>query len=172
MPGQARRIRGAFAEWITFSTSATATSASTAYAFSFPLSWSNALIENYPEETPQARLDREMRANAAAIERARAIERATLLLVESLSGAQLESYKGNGWFEVATVDKRGVPRIFRIHRGCIANIFEMSIRGDYIARWCVHPGLDVPDEDTMLAQKLWLETNPDGLLSQANRHPL
>lgn len=109
------------------------------------------------------------RQRAFHIERERAIERAEVLLIENLSAHQLQEYRDRGTFVVATDNP---PRLFRLQKRRVANILELNPQGSPIARYCVHPHLDCPDADTMLAQKLWLENNPEELLSIANRHPI
>lgn len=109
---------------------------------------------------------------ADRIERQRAIERAEILLQESLSPQQQEELSRCGFFTVATQLQNGHPRIYQLRRGRVANILEVNAQGHGVSRWCVHPRLDVPDADTLLAQKLWLENRPDELLAIANRHPV
>lgn len=104
--------------------------------------------------------------------RARAIDRAELLLTESLSPLQREELIRCGYFTVATALRDGHPRIYQLSRGRVGNIVEVNAQGQPVSRWCVHPRLDVPDADTLLAQKLWLENRPDELLAIANRHPV
>lgn len=124
-----------------------------------------------PTDDREAR-NREARNRAAAIERERAIERAELLLRESLRPAQIEELGMHNRITVPVTDKQGRPRIFELQRGRVANIRELNAQGHLVARWCVHPRLDVPDADTMLAQKLWLEHDCEELLRIANRHPV
>lgn len=121
---------------------------------------------NTPEE--QAEIDR-VRA-AYRYERQRAKERAEVLLIENLSGQQLQEYRDRGTFTVAVPGPP--PRLFQIQKARVANILELNAQGRPIGRYCVHPSLDCPDADTMLAQKLWLENQPEELLRMANRHPI
>lgn len=107
---------------------------------------------------------------ARRIERQRAVERAELLLLESLSAHQLQEYRDRGTFVVAHPGPP--PRLFRLQKRRVANIVELDARGLPAARYCVHPRLDCPDADTMLSQKLWLENRPQELLDLANRHPV
>jgi len=136
-----------------------------------PMSWAPS-----PQFVPAAQqlLHEQAQADLAAhrIIRRRAIDRAERLLQESLSPAQREELGQFGHFTVAAQHADGRPALYRLTLGRVANIHEVNAQGRLVARWCVHPRLNVPDADTMLAQKLWLENHPDELLAIANRHPI
>lgn len=89
--------------------------------------------------------------------------RAEQLLCDTLSAAQLREYKRRGYFHVVVGNRR-----FRITRGRTHNIKEVDTRGRIRKSLCAHPTIPVPDHDTMLAQKLWLEYKPEEFLKIAN----
>lgn len=60
-------------------------------------------------------------------------------------------------------------RNYRINHGRARNVVEVDAEGKAVAHLCAHPGIACPDEDTMLAQKLMLETDEDSFLAVANR---
>ncbi len=91
-------------------------------------------------------------------------KRAEILLLENLSEKQREEYKRLKSFQVIVKDK-----IYRIKRGRVGNIELIDDKG-IAARYCVHPSVACPDEDTMLAQKLMLENDEKELLKLANVH--
>lgn len=89
-----------------------------------------------------------------------AAERAEKLLETCLTSGQRESLRKNGWFVVYTKSGRG----YQIRRGRARNVIEVNTKRTY----CCHPVDGVPDADTMLAQKLMLETQEDEFLRLAN----
>lgn len=72
----------------------------------------------------------------------------------------------------AIVVKAESERVYRIKKGRVGNIEELDSEGKIINRLCVHPNLQVPDYDTMLTQKIWLETNEAELRRIANITPV
>lgn len=52
------------------------------------------------------------------------------------------------------------------------NIELLDDTGKPIERLCAHPALYCPDEDTMLAQKLAIETDEESFRRIANRWPI
>lgn len=102
----------------------------------------------------------------AALELAKQAEaRAEQLLVENLSLKQRVEYLEHKHF---TVHGRGAR--FRIRKGRNGNIDVVNAEGILTHRLCGHPGIMVPDFDTMLAQKLALETDEDAFIKVANKH--
>ena len=91
-------------------------------------------------------------------ERSAADKRAEKLLQETLSLAQREELALNGFFTLTTIAKSGEERIYRIRRGRSRNVEQVDATGRRIKTLCAHPIAAVPDADTMLAQKLMLET--------------
>lgn len=105
---------------------------------------------------------------AAEGERAKARERAAKLLQESLSPKQREQLQASGFFELETIRPDGERRTYRIRRGRSRNIQQVDASGRVLKTICAHPVENVPDEDTMLAQKLWLESKEEEFLRIAN----
>lgn len=119
------------------------------------------------EETAEQRTARRQ-AHEVACQRQRdfeavrkaAGERAERLLVACLSSQQRGQLQAQGWF---TVQGRS-GRVFQIRRGRVRNVVEIATRRTY----CCHPVDGVPDADTMLCQKLMIETQEDEFLRLAN----
>lgn len=102
-------------------------------------------------------------------DRARAVaqRRAERLLRSNLSKEQREEYDRLKRFHVVGAD----GRLYRVHRQWSHNleVVEETPDGRYITeQLCVHPRESVPTEDSMLAQKLMLETDPANLRRIAN----
>jgi len=112
--------------------------------------------------------DRERRVRYEG-ERALARQRAQRLLGECLSPAQREELAARGYFTIETLDSAsGERRRYRINRGRSRNVQRVDDTGRVLRPLCAHPAIDCPDEDTMLAQKLWLETRESDFLRVAN----
>ena len=138
-------------------------------AASNSLYWTNWIT--HQEETAEQRAARRVadeqqqaRARDMAAARKAAGERAERLLVACLSSAQRGELQTAGWFEVQS--SRG--RRYRIRRGRVRNVIEVDMLGRTLRTYCCHPFDGVPDADTMLAQKLMLETQEDEFLRLAN----
>lgn len=110
------------------------------------------------------RLEREARASRE--ERIAVIDRAALLLKENLTREQLKEFEKDMRFTVRSQDGQ---RLYRINRGRVQNIEEVDDRGNRMSILCAHPVDEVPDFDTMLAQKLMLEHDEQAFLRLANR---
>jgi hypothetical protein len=116
-----------------------------------------------------ARLEREARYRAESLERERAQARARLLLREQLTEEQKAELADKRYFSLAVLDSRtGERRNYRIHQGRAGNVEQVDDQGRRIKRFCIHPSIACPDEDTMLAQKLLLETREDDFRRIAN----
>lgn len=106
----------------------------------------------------------------AAEERKKAEEaeaRAEQLLRQHLSDEQLADYDAHGHIHVIGAD--GVR--YRLEKKWSGNILEF--KGDRaVARYCVHPRERIPVHDSIMAQKLMLETDPASLKKIANRTEL
>jgi hypothetical protein len=113
--------------------------------------------------------ERERRWSEIERERQKAKERALKLLRASLSDRQWEQFQANRFFEVIGPDGR---TRYAIYQGRSANVYRLDETGKPLKRLCIHPRIDCPDEDTMLAQKLMIETNPLEFERIANHHPL
>lgn len=100
-------------------------------------------------------------------ERALARDRAQRILQENLTDAQREELAQNGHFTL-TVHAGEERRLYRIKRGRSRNVQQVDDNGRVLKTLCAHPGIACPDEDTMLAQKLMLETQEREFLRIAN----
>lgn len=118
-----------------------------------------------------ARAERTARVAAQTHEHARANNRAEILLREHLTGAQSEELAARGHFHLDAIAPNGERKRYRIRRGRHGNIDQVDAQGKVLKSLCVHPSMQCPDADTMLAQKLWLETNEPELLRVANVVP-
>jgi hypothetical protein len=136
------------------------------------------VIQSYPSQLRQEsdieKAQRIARDKLYAEERAKeevARKRATLrarkLLVDHLSPAQREDYEKKGHFFLYT--NKG--RKYRIDQGTHGNVKLIDVTsGDVLGRYCSQPS-GVPTEDSMLAQKLYLEIDEDEFVRQANYTP-
>jgi hypothetical protein len=131
---------------------------------------------NCSHEESQARLRRQTEQSAASQaawvvaegEKARARERAGKLLQENLSPKQREELAAKGHFHLEVFSKDGTRRTYQINKGRSGNVKQLNEAGRIIKSLCCHPIEMVPDEDTMLAQKLFLEAREEDFLSIAN----
>jgi len=139
-------------------------------------SWNTALIHatnhvvrhfQQPITPEQRAADREAYVRAEG-ERAKAREKAEILLREHLLPKQKEELSLHGHFHVEIIARSGERRRYRIERGRSRNIKQVTADGRIIKTLCAHPVMDVPDADTMLAQKLYLEAEEDEFLRIAN----
>lgn len=131
------------------------------------------LSEEEKERRRIAAVERQAREDAAYAAYLEATKRAAALLVEVLDRDQAKEYAERERFHVQ-VRKPGEAglRTFRICRGKAGNVRELNDSGQEVARYCVHLFDGSPDEDTMVAQKLMLETDPEQFIRRANRTPL
>jgi hypothetical protein len=88
------------------------------------------------------------------------------LLTQWLSPAQLRQFKRQGHFDVkgCTTGKR-----YRVKRGTVQNVYELNWRGRVTHGWCFAPQGALATGDTMLAQKIALETDERAALKIANK---
>ena len=119
-----------------------------------------------PAETDEQREAREITQAERVAEAQVAVARAEELLLANLSRRQRTEYRRCQHFHV-----RGPSGCrYRIERRRVANIVLLHRDGSPSERLCVHPIEGVPDEDTMLAQKLWIEGGMEReLIGLANR---
>jgi len=89
-------------------------------------------------------------------------EKAEELLRSLLTEEQIKKLETEDWFPVVVNDKE-----YRIERGSRGNVVRIDKHKKY--RYCIHPTELVPDADTMIAQKLMLESNEEQFLKIANR---
>jgi hypothetical protein len=92
-------------------------------------------------------------------------EKAEALLKSWLSKSQLARYKKKGWFEVVG---NVTGQRYRIHKGSISNVELIDAAGEKAGRICVVPRGLKTNGDTMLAQKVALETDELAALRVAN----
>lgn len=140
--------------------------------------WPPAPVPREWFERATERVDSELRrreAEAAALRcqeehgaRVAARERAEALLNSVLTPAQRESWALHRWFEM--VGSQGGR--YRIGYGRVRNITRLDERGRGVETLCIHPDADVPDADTVAAQKLYLESDEAALLRTANHMPV
>jgi hypothetical protein len=122
-----------------------------------------ATAEQVAEAQRRARAEQEYQVRVQA-ERGQAEKRAEKLLQETLTPKQREELAAKGYFELETIAKSGERRIYRIKRGRSRNIEQVDDSGRRIKTLCAHPIAQVPDADTMVAQKLMLESQEDEFL--------
>lgn len=94
--------------------------------------------------------------------------RAKTLLEENLALKERERLRKDGHF---IVHGRSGCR-YRIRKGHSGNIDVIDKNGIITHRLCAHPAEYVPDHDTMLTQKLMLESDESEFLRIANRHAI
>ena len=112
-------------------------------------------------ELAQQKAERERRDE----ERKKADERAEALLLAHLTPDQRETLERMRHFVVQS--ERG--RVYRLRRGRLANVDEMD-KDRVVAQYCIHPSIhNIPEADSLLAQKLMLEMNEEQFLRIANR---
>ena len=126
--------------------------------------WLDSLRHGNAYEEWTDRLFRPKKHTAAeVVEKAAAERRAEALLRSMLTPAQRKEFKRRDYFHVVVGDWR-----FRITRGRSHNVKEVDSRSRLLRSFCAHPEEMVPDADTMLSQKLCLETCPEEFLKLAN----
>jgi len=98
-------------------------------------------------------------------EKARRIEaeaRAELLLQRLLTDEQRASLRDNRHFYLHSAGKK-----YRIDRGQTGNVKLVDESNAVVESYCIHP-IGVPEADTMAAQKLMLEADPETFRRVAN----
>lgn len=92
--------------------------------------------------------------------------RAEGLLREHLTDRQKSDLESHLYFDVVNFRSK---RYYRIKRGRAGNVFLLDgPHGRAVKKFCCHPNENVPDADTMLAQKLLIEFNEELFLKTAN----
>jgi len=154
--------------WYVWCDNGTAATATATWTY-----WSSSTVSNVsyapyraPAETDEQREARETAQAERVAEAQAAVARAEELLLANLSRRQRTEYRRCQQFHV-----RGPSGCrYRIERKRVANIVLLHRDGSPSERLCVHPIEGVPDEDTMLAQKLWIEGGMENeLVGLANR---
>lgn len=122
--------------------------------------------EEYQRQAQAREEQRVAEAQRQEAERLEAQARAEELLRENLEPEQLKEYLEHGCITVTIAS--GVR--YRIKQGWTGNIEELGDNGKARAKLCVHlADQGCPNQDNMLAQLLFLRTEPDLLLKTANR---
>lgn len=107
----------------------------------------------------------------ASGERAKARERAQKLLNSCLSSQQRDQLKDKGYFELDVFSPEGEPRRYRIERKWSGSVHRVNRSTGKIEKTlCIHPRITTPVEDSMLAQKLMLESGMEEQLLQIANH--
>ena len=107
--------------------------------------------------------ENERRRKATEREAAIAQRKARRLLLSHLTPEQRDEFERLERFTVIAAD----GRTYRVHRKWSHNL-ELIEGGFITEQLCVHPREQTPVEDSLLAQKLMLETDPDTLRRIAN----
>ncbi len=82
---------------------------------------------------------------------------------------QLAQYEKDRYFEVLTT-RDGKVRRYRIEKGWAGNVFLIDEKGKKAEKFCIHPMKEeIPVCDSLLAQKLLLESDEGEFLRIANR---
>lgn len=122
------------------------------------------LTENQIRENNRIQTEREKRYLVEKKQRELAINRAKALLLSSLTEEQAQQYDKDKSFIVIG---HKTKRKYRVRHGRAGNVDLLD--GNRVRhRLCAHPELNVPDQDTMLAQKLMIECNEEHFLNLAN----
>jgi hypothetical protein len=98
----------------------------------------------------------EEKKKAAQLARAKA----ELLLVQHLSPKQREDLLAKDCFYIEIPHENGKVERYRIDRGSHGNVKQLDDAGRILRSFCVQPP-DCPDGDSMLAQKLYLESSEE-----------
>lgn len=106
------------------------------------------------------RIEREARER-----RAKAEFVAEKLLLSALTDEQQEQYRRSKYFEVTSKTSR---RRYRISYGWAGNVFVFDEKGRNVEKLCIHPSVQVPVPDHLLAQKFMLESDEEGFRRTAN----
>lgn len=164
--------------WMDSSTGATNTWQLWCNDTTLPTTSANVTVFNPPLWQPRQRSPEEIQRDLQEAERRRRqaaayeveLEKARIeahcLLDSILDDMQKKCLKEKDWFLV--IGRSG--KIYRLRRGRIGNIDMIAPDGNVIGRFCIHPGQHLPNADDLVAQKLHLETDDDGLIRRANRH--
>jgi len=130
--------------------------------------WNQAYISSAPS-TPVNNVELTARLARERAEAEKAMNRAEALLQEALNAKQREELAQKGFFSLDVLNQNGQRRQYRIRRGRSRNVQQVDpVSGNVLKHLCAHPRELVPDADTMLAQKLMLETAEAEFLRIAN----
>lgn len=118
-----------------------------------------ALHEDYERRTFAAAAEQEAARKIAG-------EKAEVLLRSMLTAEQQHDLEHKRCFYLYSGGKK-----FRIDRGRTGNVKLVDDKDQVVESYCIHPQSDCPDADTMLAQKLLLETDRETFERVANISP-
>ena len=162
--------------WHTWTTRGWSSAITTSTAGSMWNTWVTAPVHpRAPAETDAQRALRESAAREAAAARQREAEarariqreaddRAKRLLVRLLSASQRHEMEQGGSFTVTAPSGNR----YRIDPGRAGNVYRLGVDGVWIEKLCIHQEAMVPVWDTMLMQKLLIETAEGAFRSVAN----
>lgn len=133
----------------------------------------NPLAQGAYTPPTQEQIAEQERINALAVEAAakreetqkQAKERALKLLMDNLTEQQIKNFEENRCIDI---EGKSGDR-YKISVGRTRNIQVFGKDGQTKYHLCAHPDLNVPDEDTVLAQKLMIQTDEEAFLRIANR---
>lgn len=108
----------------------------------------------------------QQRAAISEVARTQADRRARTLLLRCLDRVQRRAFRQQGAFDLVASSGRR----YRLKEGRQGNVFRLDSQGREVECLCGHPREAVPVADTLLAQKLWLETDETAFRRVANRH--
>ncbi len=92
------------------------------------------------------------------------------LLVSCLLPEQKKDLAEKKYFILESIGKDGKRTKYRIDQGTHGNVKLLDEKLSVVGSYCVQPN-DVVVEDSMLAQKLWLESDPEAFKRAANYTP-
>ena len=90
--------------------------------------------------------------------------RAEKILDENLNEEQRKVYAERKVVPITTAKGRK----YLIKKGRTGNVYRLDEHGREVEKFCIHPDEMVPDQDTMLAQLLWLRWCEEEFLRIAN----
>lgn len=127
------------------------------------IAWSGSTAEYEPVPQTPEQIERRNRALLRRkVVAHRAERRAKKLLMRVLNDLQLHEYAKNGSFTTVAAD----GRIFRLRSNKTAELLGMD--GKPVASYCIHLTGGYRPEDTLVAQKLLLDTDPARFEEVAN----
>jgi hypothetical protein len=104
-------------------------------------------------------------------EKAAARDRAKILLQGHLDDIQRHDLASNGFFDLEVLSQDGSRKTYRINRKWSQNIQQIDrSSGRVLKTLCIHPRIQVPVEDSMLTQKLMLESGLEQELLRIANH--
>ncbi|MBS1722699.1 MAG: hypothetical protein JSS66_06790 [Armatimonadetes bacterium] len=115
-------------------------------------------------EDPVQAWERQEKAKQAEYEKKLAAHKAVHLLFSLIDDAQQQMLLDKGYFELDGADGHRYRLIYHRH----GNVARLDRRGKVTHCWCGHYGEDIPVADTLVAQRLVLEFDPQQYLVGAN----